>query len=120
MPQILPLVPFTETVREYYFATTIADVTYNVRAYWNDRDEAAYLDIRDVNDEAIMLGVKVVLGTNLGRTYDDALVNLGALMALDLSGQLRDATAEDFGRRVIVIHATATEIAGAIVAGAGG
>lgn len=108
--QALPLIP---SVVDYAFATTLDGVAYSFRFYWNDRDAAWFFDAFDGDALPIMYGVKVVLGTNLGRTYDHPLVRTGALMAIDLSGELRDATFDDLGDRVIVIRLTATEMAAA-------
>ena len=106
--QALPLIP---SVEEFAFTTTLDDVAYGFRFYWNGRDDAWYFDAFDADAQPIMYGVKVVLGANLGRTHHHPLVKTGALMAIDLSGELRDATFDDLGVRVMVIRLTATEMA---------
>ena len=67
----------------------------------------------------VAYGIKVVLGTNLGRTHDHPLTRQGLLVAIDRSGESRDATFDDLGDRVIVMHVTAGEMAAAIVAAGG-
>ena len=111
--QILPLIP---SVAEYEFDTVLDESVYYLRVIWNARDAAWYLDIYDEDRQPVMYGVKVVLGTNLGRTCDHPLTRRGALIAIDRSGQNADATFDDLGTRVAVLHLTSTEMAGAIVA----
>lgn len=115
--QILPLVP---SVTEYTFDTVLDDLPYFFRVAWNTRDEAWYLDIYDGGDRTpIAYGVKVVLGTNLGRTHDHPLTRQGLLVAIDRSGENRDATLDDLGERVIVMHVTQAEFGAAIMAASG-
>jgi hypothetical protein len=115
--QILPLIP---SVTEYTFDTVLDDLPYFFRVYWNDRDEAWYLDVYDGGDRTpVAYGIKVVLGTNLGRTHDHPLTRQGLLVAIDRSGENRDATFDDLGDRVIVMHVTQAEFGAAIVAAGG-
>lgn len=111
--QVLPLLP---SIAEYTFDTLIDDRLYYFRAYWNARDAAWYLDVYDSDRTPIAYGVKIVLGTNLARTFEHPLTRQGALVAIDRSGSNQDATFDDLGMRVVVLHLTSTEMAGAIVA----
>ncbi|MBK9033275.1 MAG: hypothetical protein IPL61_18715 [Myxococcales bacterium] len=54
-----------------------------------------------------------MIGTYLGRTYKHRLFRTGALVAIDRSGAGRDATFDDFGRRVLLVRYTAHEIVAA-------
>lgn len=111
--QVLPLVP---SISEYTLDTVIDERVYYLRVYWNGRDEAWFLDVYDEDRQPVMYGVKIVLGTNLGRTSDHPLTRRGALVAIDRSGENHDAAFDDLGTRVVVVHLTSTEMAGAIVA----
>ncbi len=112
--QILPLIP---SVRQYTFDTVLDENPYVVRVTWNDRDEAWYLDIADADRVAIAYGIKVVLGANLGRVNNHKLFDNGALLALDRSGENREAAFDDLGDRVLVVYVTGLELAGALVEG---
>lgn len=115
--QVLPLIP---SVREYTFDTVLDDRAYTFRVYWNAcnaRDAAWFFDVYDEDAQPIAYGVKIVLGTNLARTYDHPLTRQGALVVIDRSGSNIDATFDDLGTRIAVLHLTSTEMAGAVVAG---
>lgn len=112
--QILPLIPGEA---EYRFTTTLADRDYAIRVYWNERDEAWYLDIAELDgagERPVFYGIKVVLGSALGRTSKHPLFRHGQLMALDYSGTGQDATFWDFGVRVVVAYVPTLELAVAI------
>lgn len=114
--QILPLIP---SVDVYTFDTVLDEITYYFRVYWNGRDEAWFLDVYDADQQAIAYGIKIVLGTNLGRTVDHPLTRQGMLVAIDRSGEGRDATFDDLGDRVVVLHLTQGEYGAAIMAASG-
>lgn len=108
---VLPLIP---SEPHYIFRTTLNDTQYSFDVRWNSRDQAWYFDMFDREGVSIVLGAKIVLGTYLGRrsTHDFFATNI--LVAVDESGQNRDAGFDDLGTRVNVYHLTSTELAGAI------
>ncbi len=87
------------------FDTVLAGATFTIRQRWNTRDAAWYLDLYDVNRDPIFQGIKVVIGTGLGRRVADPRMP-GVFVAADLetvtAGVSRDATFDDLGTRVRV------------------
>lgn len=67
---------------------------------WNSRAGAWYLDVLDDDESPIRVGIRVVLGTALGRRCVDARFPPGVLYAVDTSGARREATLDDLGTRV--------------------
>lgn len=57
----------------------------------------------------ILAGQRILLGTELLRAHN---FRLGALFAVDRSESDRDATREDLGSRVVLVHASEAELAG--------
>lgn len=106
-PRQLPLVP---SVGRYDFSTVLDGTTYGVEVYWNAREEAWYLDLLTDEDVPIRTGVKVVLGSALGRRSVSPLFPRGVLLAVDLSGEERDAAFDDLGTRVVVYFYTAADL----------
>lgn len=100
MPTILPVQP-GEPDQE--FSTNIEGERYLFRFRWNARDAAWFMDIRESDDDPVVLGVKVVIGVWLGVWSVHQLFLQGVFVAYDTSGELRDATFEDFGTRVHVV-----------------
>lgn len=97
--QVLPFEPSTPN---YRVATTLGELVFIFDVRWNTRDAAWYLDIRSVDETLIAAGIKVVLGTLLGKRYTSPLLPDGILFAADLAGTGVDPGLDDLGDRVRV------------------
>jgi hypothetical protein len=97
-------IPVVGSISSYRLSTTLTydnqDVQHVFELRWNSRDAAWYVNVLEVDDTPIVLGVKVVLGAFLGRRSTHPLFTFGVLVAFDLSGQDLDAGFDDFGTRV--------------------
>lgn len=113
MPQTLPFIPSEPF---YGFSTVLDGITVEFNVRWNARDEAWYFDLFDEDGAPIAHGIKIVLGAYLGRRVNHSIFRLGVLVAIDTSGERRDATLDDLGTRVIVRHLTEFEVAAGILA----
>lgn len=103
---------------ERELVTTIDDVPYVFRLYWNprDRDGAAgrdgawYFDVSEVDGTSVAAGVKIVLGTFLARATRHPLTRKGALLAYDTTRSGKEAGWTDLGWRVLVLWVPEDEI----------
>jgi hypothetical protein len=84
--------------------------TYIFEFKINSRDNTWYMNVTDINRLPIATGVRVVLGTYLGRRYQHILFRHGVLVAIDTAQLGKDAGIDDLGRRVIVARFTTQEI----------
>ena len=107
MPQQLPLRP---SIANYRVGTVLDDTVYLLDVRWNGRAEAWYLDVLTEDEERIRSGIKLVLGSALGRRCVDARFPAGILIATDTSGAGQDAGFDDMGERVQVLYFTAAEL----------
>lgn len=105
------ILPFIPSDPHYFFETTLNDVPYTFDVRWNDRDRAWYFDMFDKDDFPIVRGVKIVLGTYLGRRSPHEFFATNALVPVDMSSLNQDPGFDDLGTRVLVIHYTSTELA---------
>lgn len=103
-------IPLLPKFANYRFGVTIENHPYLFEPRWNTRDFAWYLNILEVTEEPIVYGVKVVLGTYLGRRSNHKLFRQGVLVAVDTTGEGRDATYDDFGTRVILEYIPVLEL----------
>lgn len=92
--QILPLIP---SVARYTFTTQLGDYELQFAVRWNERDAAWYFDIAAETGAPIVSGVKLVLGVALARRCLHPALTAGYLVAVDTSGQRRDAGFDDVG-----------------------
>ena len=95
-------IPFVPSVPSYRMSVVLDNTQYIFDVQWNNRDLAWYFDVLDVNENPIYMGIKVVLGTYLGRRCADPNFPRGVMFANDLSGQGFDAGIDDLGGRVQV------------------
>lgn len=111
--QTLPLVP---SLSNYRLSTTLEGQEYLFDVRWNNREEAWYLSIFDVNGDVIKWNIKIVLGVQLGMRVTNANFPPGALYAIDLTNRGLEAKFDDIGERVVVIYLSSAEVAGILAA----
>jgi hypothetical protein len=112
MPAALPLLP-SDPHQE--FSATLEDRQYLFTVRWIARNASWYLSIFTEDGDAIRIGIRLVLGTALGRRSPDPRMPPGGLMVRDLADpdgtRGRDATLDDLGTRVQVWYYTREELA---------
>lgn len=100
MISTLPLIADTH----YDFTTTLGDVQFGFEVRWNSRDEAWYLDMYDADGVEMVMGMKIVLGTYLGRRSVHPWFAENVLAVIDTTLEERDAGFDDLGTRIQVRH----------------
>lgn len=86
------------------FSQVVGGEALRFRVYWNRREKAYSIDFRDVEDNEIAGGVKVVVGYDLWIDIQDDRLPSGALIALDTSGQDKRPGKYDLGARVKLVY----------------
>lgn len=99
---MISILPFQPSIPNYRFETILNDLPYVFDVRWNERDSAWYFDLYEEDTHPIELGIKVVIGTYLGRTSTHPLFARGVLAVIDTSGAYEDAGFDDLGTRVEV------------------
>jgi hypothetical protein len=107
MAVTLPLVP---SIPNYRVGTVLDDVQYILDLRWNGRASAWYMDVLAVDESPIKHGIKLVLGSVLGRRVADSRFPQGTLMAADLTGAGQEAGLDDLGVRVAVFYFSPGEV----------
>lgn len=85
-------------------------VPYLFDVRWNARAASWYFDMFEADETPIISGVRIVLGTYLGRRCTHDFFRRGVLVAVDTSGAGRDAGLDDLGARVQVRRYLAQEV----------
>ena len=123
---ILPVIPGEVN---YDFGTTIEGVGYIFGIKWNEQDKAYdsngkaltdgafYFSVYDVGGTPLATGIKIVLGTYLGRRYQNLdLFNDGVFTAYDTSGLGVDCGLNDLGGRILFLYIPNHDLMGMISA----
>lgn len=107
MPVVLPLKP---SIGNFTFRTLLLDNEYLFRCRWNRQTLAYYLDVSESDKTPILYGMKVVLGTYLGRSSTHPLFRRGVFAPrIPLGTDRREAQFADLGVRVQVWYFTNEE-----------
>lgn len=106
----ISFVPIQQSTPNYRIGVTLVGVAYWLDLRWNTRDAAWYLDVYDANEKPICNGIKIVIGTFLGRTCNVAPFTQGVFVAFDTSGAGLDAGFDDFGKRVQLAFLPVTDL----------
>lgn len=101
MPELIPFIPSSNN---YRLTVPLGKDTVIFDVRWNSTDEAWYMDIREQDDTAICLGIKIVLGINLGNSSPALFFQKHILRVVDTTGAGLDARYDDLGDRVVVVH----------------
>jgi hypothetical protein len=95
--------PFLVSETNYRLACPVEDIQLYFDVRWNSRDLAWYLDIYESDDTPVAINVKVVLGTQLGNLSKHEFFSTHKMLAIDTSGEGRDAGFDDLGSRILVV-----------------
>jgi hypothetical protein len=108
MPQRLPLIPSNP---DYQFSTELDGTVYVVQVRWNDRAESWFFSLLTSDEEPLISGSAIVLGSVIGIRSLDTRVPTGTFIVSDLSGENREPGFNDLGSRVVMSYFTEQEIA---------
>lgn len=107
MPVVLPLKP---SIGNYEFRVVLLDAEYKFRCRWNRQTAAYYLDVWESDGTPIRYGIKIVLGTYVGRGGVHPLFRSGVFAPRIPRGEdRREPQYDDLGTRVEVWYYTNEE-----------
>ncbi|MBA3841173.1 MAG: hypothetical protein H0X39_00880 [Actinobacteria bacterium] len=104
------ILPVVTSDPNHRIQTTIKGVAYLIDFRWNARDVAWYMDIYDGIEQPIRCGIKIVIGTFLGRSCSIGPFADGAFIAFDATGKGKDAGFDDLGARVKIAYLTSADL----------
>jgi hypothetical protein len=106
---VASILPIDPGVPNQIIETVLDGVAYVLRVRWNSLENAWFLDAWESDGTtAIALGIKIVLGQNLGEGVGHPLFAAG-MFAIDFSHSAVDAGFSDLGSRVVVVHLSLSE-----------
>jgi hypothetical protein len=94
------IIPCDPELTNYSLEVELDEETFNLRLFWNDKDNTWYLSISDSEEEPILEGQRLVVGMPVLRHIVDRRRPFGELIAIDTSGQDIDPGIGDLGARV--------------------
>lgn len=106
------VLPFIASVGDYEFEVAIAEVPYIFNVRWNERDLAWYFDLYTSDQVPIAIGLKITVGSYIGRYVNHELFENGVIAAIDTSGEYLEPGFDDIGpdKRVEVRYYTIADL----------
>lgn len=92
----------------YEFRIDLEGSTYNLSLKYNKRENRWYLNIKDEQDNPIVMGIKMVLNTSLVERFQDDRLPPGTLFLLNQTDINVDPGLEDFGTEIILLYEEST------------
>lgn len=109
MAIVLPIEP---NGAHFAFKSNVEGVVLGFEFKWNDRDSLWRMSIFDGEGQPIRYGIAVVLNRPLlGGNFRPNGLPAGSWVAIDTSGQDKEATFDDLGSRVLVTFTPLAELA---------
>lgn len=110
-------IPFIKSDNNYQLLVPLTGDSgtdnFIINTRWNSRDAAWYIDIFENDLTPIAMGLKLVLGAQLGRSLKHLkFFQDHFLQVIDTSGTRQDAAFDDLGGRVVVAHMPMSEFKG--------
>lgn len=104
------ILPFRPSIGRYRFVSVINDIQYVFKVRWNSRDAAWYFDVLEYDETPIVEGVKIVLGTYLGRWSNHDLFRQGVIIARCNVVPHEDAKFDTLGTKITVLYLTRADL----------
>lgn len=97
-------IPVRSDFKAYSFQIDLEGTVYTLRFRFNQRMERWIMDIATAADEDILNGIVVLTGVPLTDKYVYETLPPGRFIAIDQSGEGRNAGADDLGNDVRLIY----------------
>ncbi len=95
----------------FNYRTRLDGTIYRFRFVWNIRNHLWLMDIRQSDDTPILLGVQVVVGTDLLGPFDNALLPPGQLFAVDTLNEGVSPGRNDLRGRTQMVYRPVADLA---------
>lgn len=107
MKLTIPLENVTPSFTELVF---LEGINLKFWFYWNAREEIWNLSILDVNDNPLLMGIKLISNYELILQHPTLAIPRGSLFLWDTSGEGDSAGYNDLGTRHKLIYTTSDEV----------
>ena len=105
------ILPTSVTLANYSFTVDLDGVEFQLAFKFNERDDAWFLTLSDVNGNILRAGLKVVNGWTLLRLWVDATAPAGDMIAVNQGEVSEPATLKQLGEEVLLTYLDAEELA---------
>ena len=83
---------------------------YRLAFKWNTRGQWWTMDVASDDGAALARGLRIVTGYNILRPHTAERFPPGAIVAVDVTGNMVPPTRDDFGRRVLLCYVSSDQV----------
>lgn len=99
--------PLRNDVPAFSFQTDLDGTTYNFKFRYNTRMDRWIFDILTAENETILTGIPVLLGTLLTGRFRDERLPAGDFFAINLQDENAEGGRDDLGTNVLILYEAA-------------
>jgi hypothetical protein len=96
-------IPLRNDIPDYEFKVDLDGTTYTLTIRYNTRLATWIMDLKTEQDESIVLGVPLLLGTILLERFPDSRVPPGDLFLINIEDETAEATRDNLGENVLLL-----------------
>jgi len=105
----ITIIPLQNNIYNYQFNISLENTRYIFRIFLNERIEKWMLDIKDNNNDPIIMGIPLLTGASLTERFVDSrlsdIKNLTVINSVDIGGEV---TKDNLGINTFLVLYTAT------------
>ena len=101
---MLIIIPLRNDIPSYEFKVDLDGTTYTMAIRYNSRLATWIMDLKTEQDESIVLGVPILLGTILFDRFSDSRVPPGDLFIINIEDETAEATRDNLGENVLLMY----------------
>lgn len=100
----LKILPIDGEDKNYEFKCDFDGVIYTLNVRYNSRMDRWILDIKTVDDEYILMGIPLLIGTDFIARFKDSRLPHGQLFIVNIPDQYTDAGEDELGTDALVFY----------------
>lgn len=97
-------VPTRNDIYDYTFRVELDSIIYIINIRYNTYMDKWLLDIKSSSDSPIIMGIPLLLGTNLLDRYVDSRLPAGDLFMYNIEDETIDGGIDDLGDNLIMMY----------------
>jgi hypothetical protein len=105
------IIPIDNSLASQELEVVLDGIPYNINFTYNSRFDFWTMSFKNLEDQSLVAGIKVVLGYPLLGQYVDSGLPKGEIFAIDTTDKETSVNRENFGETVQLAYITEDELA---------
>ena len=97
-------IPVRSDLPSYDFKITLDGTVYSLSFNWSERAQLWIMDLRNVNEEPIAMGIRLFTNVPITLIYKVVRFPPRQFLGVDTSSENKNPTRDNFGSRVLLLY----------------